>query len=96
MLSAGNGDPIQCVGNLLSIVRGEVPYDRVKGLNARWIDGLQKETQPELIEDAKWLIKVYEPRVDADEIEIVATEATNGNYELKVYAKAAGGENIGG
>ena len=38
MLAKGNGTPIQCVQNLLSIIRGEVPFERVKGLDARLID----------------------------------------------------------
>ena len=38
MKAAGNGTPKQCVENLLSMVRGENPMERVKGIDARWFD----------------------------------------------------------
>ncbi len=85
MLAKGNGTPIQCVQNLLSIIRGEVPFERVKGLDARLIDQSHIEAKDSLIEDAKWLIATYEPRVNAEDIMIVATESEGGDFELNVH-----------
>ena len=39
MRASGNGRPEQCAANLLKITRGEVPYDRLKGLGTSAIDG---------------------------------------------------------
>ena len=44
MLAKGNGDKRVCVNNLLAIVRGEVPYDRIRGLDGLGITVTQDET----------------------------------------------------
>lgn len=85
MLAKGNGTPIQCVQNLLSIIRGEVPFERVKGLDARLIDQPHLEAKDSLVEDAKWLIATYEPRVNVEDIMIVATESEGGDFVLNVH-----------
>lgn len=71
--------------NLLSVIRGEVPFERVKGLDARLIDQPCAEAKDSLIEDAKWLITTYEPRMNAEDIIITATEAENGGFMLSAY-----------
>ncbi len=38
MQASGNGSPMQCVANLVRIVRGECTYDRVKGIDPSLID----------------------------------------------------------
>ena len=38
MKAKGNGSPEQCVENLLLIVRGEVPFERLKGIDATLTD----------------------------------------------------------
>lgn len=32
MRAKGNGDPAVCANNLVRISRGEVPYDRIRGV----------------------------------------------------------------
>lgn len=85
MKASGNGTPKQCVENLLSIIRGENPMERVKGINARLFDKPHGEAETASQEDATWLIRTYEPRVNAEAIEITAEEQAEGNYKLTAY-----------
>ena len=55
MKAKGNGDPAQCVGNLLRLIRGEVPYERLKGLDPRLIDRPSSTAAQDLVADAEWL-----------------------------------------
>ena len=87
MIKKGNGDPRLCAENLLRIVRGEVPYDRVRGINGSIIDMPEDDARVELDQDAKWNIENYEPRVDVDSTEIDAEIAENGNFKLKVTVR---------
>lgn len=84
MKASGNGDPAQCVGNLLRIVRGEVPYERLKGLNASLIDQPSSNATQELIADAQWLLENYEPRVSIDNINLTAELAKAGHFNITV------------
>lgn len=61
--SRGNGAPEVCANNLMQIVRGEVPYERVKGLDPRLIDRPLPSAKVDVEQDAEWLISTYEPRV---------------------------------
>ena len=72
MLKSGNGDPRQCAENLLRIVRGEVPYDRVRGIDGSIVDMPEDDARIELEQDAKWNIENYEPRIAVEETEIDA------------------------
>ena len=38
MKASGNAAPETCVQNLLKTIRGEVPYDRIKGIDRTLID----------------------------------------------------------
>ena len=51
MKASGNGAPEICVQNLLKTIRGEVPYERIKGIDRTLIDkptwsSLWKPTSP--------------------------------------------------
>ena len=83
MLSKNNSSPAVCINNLLQISRGEVPYDRVKGISSAQIDGPASQAIDELVEDAEWMLETYEPRVQAEDIEIYPTDAQNGCYSIK-------------
>lgn len=91
MQSSGNGHPMQCVGNLLRIVRGECTYDRVKGLDPGYIDQPETIAGPLLIADAKWLIKTYEPRVNIEKMDLGALIAQTGDFAFNVDATVTGG-----
>lgn len=62
MKSSGNGLPDVCAANLLLTFRSEVPYERVKGLDPRLMDKPITEADPEIKQDAEWLLETYEPR----------------------------------
>lgn len=82
MKAKGNGDPAQCVGNLLRLIRGEVPYERLKGLDPRLIDSPSSTAAQELVADAEWLIENYEPRVSLESIDLNAELAKAGHFSI--------------
>ena len=90
MKANGNGEPIQCVANLVRIIRGECPYDRIKGIDPTLIDQPTEIAVPLMQADAKWLIKTYEPRVNADDVDISAITSQNGSFALNVDATVTG------
>ncbi len=79
MRAKGNGDPAVCANNLLKISRGEVPYERVKGLDPRIIDRPVGD-HAEIKHDADWLLETYEPRVAVNAITIETSGATSGGF----------------
>lgn len=74
MIAKGNGDPARCANNLLLMVRGEVPYERIKGLDPRILDMPADEAAQETEVSARWNIGTYEPRVEAKSINISRTD----------------------
>lgn len=61
MLSSGNGTPQVCVFNLMCLMQGEVPYDRLRGMNPDMIDKNTPQFFAEAVNHAAWLIETYEP-----------------------------------
>ena len=90
MKANGNGEPMQCVANLLRIIRGECPYDRIKGIDPTLIDQPTEIVAPLMQAEAKWLIDTYEPRMNADDIDIRALTSQNGSFALNVDATVTG------
>lgn len=82
MRSNGNGNPEVCAGNLLQMVRGEVPYERVKGLNPRLVDRPISEAEAEVQQDAEWLLETYEPRVTVNGITVAPSGAAGGGFAV--------------
>ena len=82
MKAAGNGRPAVCADNLLKITRGEVPYERIKGLNPRLIDRPFGIAEAEIQQDAEWLLETYEPRVEVNSINIDATDPVSGGFNV--------------
>ena len=87
MKAEGNGRPAVCADNLLKINRGEVPYERVKGLDPRLIDRPFGIAEAEIQQDAEWLLETYEPRVEVNAININATDAASGGFALTADIK---------
>ena len=85
MKAHGNGTPETCASNLLRIVRGEVPYDRVRGRDGALID--QPNATDEAIADAEWLLETYEPRVAVESVEAIAAAAITGDFSTLVNIK---------
>lgn len=70
MRASGNGDIKVCAENLLRTYRGEVPYERVKGIDPRMIDRPTLTAAPEIQEDVRWLLETYEPRADVESVNV--------------------------
>ena len=85
MKASGNGNPETCASNLLRIVRGEVPYDRVRGRDGALID--QPNAADEAMADAEWLLGAYEPRVEIAGVSAENNGATAGDFGLLVNIK---------
>ena len=82
MLSKNNSNPAVCVNNLMQIARGEVPYDRVKGISFAQLDVPIAQATDEIVEDAEWMLDTYEPRAEIDSIEVTPTDAQNGHFAI--------------
>lgn len=82
MKAHGNGSPETCASNLLRIVRGEVPYDRVRGRDGALVD--QPNATDDAVADAEWVLETYEPRVDAESITGSGEAVKNGEFALLV------------
>lgn len=78
MKAHGNGTPETCASNLLRIVRGEVPYDRVRGRDGALVD--QPNATDEAVADAEWVLETYEPRVDVEGIEANPEALLSGDF----------------
>lgn len=82
MLATGNGNKQVCVQNLLAIIRGEVPFDRIRGLDARVIDKPAEDAAGEIQQDAAWLLKIYEPRATVQSIQVSQNDAEGGEFTV--------------
>ena len=51
MKASGNGTPQTCVQNLLKTTRGEVPYERIKGIDRTLIDKPSETAATDLAAD---------------------------------------------
>ena len=82
MKAHGNGRPETCASNLLRIVRGEVPFDRVRGRDGALVD--RPNATDEASADAEWLLKTYEPRVSVKSVETSPEAAIYGDFSTLV------------
>lgn len=86
MLAAGNGDIKNCITNLLSIYKGEVPYSRGKGVNAGTLCLPHTYIEQQLIADADEVVDGYEPRAKTVSLQI-NTVKKDGDYEYIINVK---------
>lgn len=82
MRAKGNGAPQVCANNLLRLFRGEVPYERVKGLDPRTVDLPVLSATPKLRQDADWLIDTYEPRAQIRSLSVEQTDTSDGGFTV--------------
>ena len=82
MRATGNGAPQVCVNNLLQLFRGEVPYERVKGLDPRMIDRPISAADAQLRQDADWLVDTYEPRAAIKTLTVAQEDTANGGFTV--------------
>ena len=78
MRANGNGNPQICAENLLKCTRGEVPYERLKGLDPSLIDQPANNAEANLRRDIDWLVGTYEPRISAGDIVITPDQYHTG------------------
>ena len=90
MKAKGNGTPQVCTNNLLRIFRGEVPYERIKGLDPRIVDRPILTANAELRQDADWLVDVYEPRAEIRSITVTQTDSVNGSFSVSAEITSRG------
>lgn len=88
MRAQGNGAPQVCVNNLLRMFRGEVPFERVKGLDPRFVDRPIMAAEAQLRQDAEWLVETYEPRAEIENITITQEEAPHGGFRITANIKS--------
>jgi len=91
MKAYGNGTPEQCAANLLRITRGEVPYERIKGLDASLIDKPYSLAGPEIQADIEWVLSTYEPRLDLSKVSIDALLPVEGQFTVNTVTKGVQG-----
>ena len=92
MKASGNGEIKTCLKNLLRIIRGEVPYERLKGMDPRMIDKPTETVRPLVQQDVRWQIETYEPRAVIESIKVTSTASVSGG--LLVSAKITGEEEV--
>lgn len=83
MLSYGNSNAEITARNLIKISRGEVPYDRIKGVDASVVDGPLDEVSINIENDVREIIEDYEPRVDVKDV-VVKKEDDSIIIELNI------------
>lgn len=82
MKSSGNGTVETCCGNLLRIVRGENPFERVKGVDPRSYDKPADTARFELETEAQWVLNTYEPRATINSITTVQDDGISGDFRI--------------
>lgn len=93
MKKSGNGIPEVCVDNLVKIRRGEVAFERVKGLDGGLVDQPSALIEEDATADIERQISIFEPRVDVDSVEAIGS-GTNGGFEfdIQVHTKEIANE----
>lgn len=81
MLSKNNSSPEICARNLLKITRGEVPYERSKGISLS-TDKSATVAAPSAALDAEIVLSEYEPRINVESVDIVPDDTGNGVFTM--------------
>ena len=90
MKAKGNGEPQVCANNLFRLFRGQVPYERVKGLDPRLLDRPIVTSNMQLRQDADWLIDTYEPRAAIKAISILRSDSAEGGFTITAEIEERG------
>lgn len=87
MRASGNGNPETCAYNILRTVRGEVAYERTKGVDGALIDAPAIMAAGAAEADALRQIEIFEPRMEVDDIAITGQKAGDLNYDITMHRK---------
>lgn len=91
MLRENNEAPRQCALNLTKIIKGEVPYSRLKGVDKEIIDNPMNSAGQELTQSIKWNIKTYEPRFSVEEVTVGGVQsAEQPDQSITINGKETG------
>lgn len=82
MKGSGNGDVALCAENLLRIFRGENPYERIKGIDARSLDKPALDAEAEILQDAEFCIENYEPRAQIYSLDVYGLDRERGDFRV--------------
>ena len=85
MKASGNGTPETCALNLLRTIRGEVPFDRVRGVDGTLID--RANVIDDVAADIEWVLSTYEPRIEIESIEDSSEAVMAGDFTKIVHLK---------
>lgn len=81
MLSNGNSNAEITARNLIKTYRGEVPYDRIRGIDGSFTDKPISKVIDNIDNDVRETIEEYEPRADVID---VAVSLSNGKIEIEL------------
>lgn len=81
MLSNGNSNAKITARNLIKTYRGEVPYDRIRGIDGSFTDKPISKVIDNIDNDVRETIEEYEPRADVID---VAVSLSNGKIEIEL------------
>lgn len=81
MLSQGNSNAEITARNLMKTYRGEVPYDRIRGIDGSFTDKPISQVIDDIDNDVRETIEEYEPRADVVDVNI---SASNGKIEIGI------------
>lgn len=81
MLSQGNSNAEVTARNLMKTYRGEVPYDRIRGIDGSFTDKPISQVIDDIDNDVRETIEEYEPRADVVDVNI---SASNGKIEIGI------------
>ena len=83
MKAHGNGTPDVCANNLLRLVKGEVPLDRIRGLDPALMGKPISTVGPDIEMGAEWLMDNYEPRARFVRADIKEPGETGGDLSIE-------------
>lgn len=84
MLKSGNSNVLLCADNLIRTIRGEVPNERMKGIDASVIDQPVQQARMAFEKDLTWVLGNYEPRLDIQTVEPEQISALYGEFLMSV------------
>lgn len=82
MLSQGNGNAEVTSQNLIKIIRGEVSYDRIRGIDVSYIDRPVEIVKDDVENDVIETLEDYEPRVDVQDVNLEQT--SDGSFKINL------------
>ncbi len=82
MKASGNAAPETCVQNLLKTIRGEVPYERIKGIDRTLIHKPSGTAANDLAADVESVVETDGSPACASSSDLVALVAQTGDFEL--------------